>query len=146
MSLKWSVEFKFKEIHSYFLKDLKETPLFEKKYPVFKVLLLDEILKKTAKHYHHIRRTENPSEIKDPTGKKVPQDSGIFIWGNSSEMGFLEALFFMQPDERLVLVGLDEIWIQVLEKYEAPQRLTVLTNILASLLNTNLWDLVYLLY
>ncbi|NVM27424.1 MAG: hypothetical protein HWN65_01170 [Candidatus Helarchaeota archaeon] len=145
--LKWLVKFKFKEDYTNLLVDLKDTTLFDEKYPVFRMLLAREILASKVNHFFHVKREEYPTEIKDPSGKELPQDSCIFIFGVSTELGMLKALFLPQPEERLVLVGIDEVWINVLEKIQESQRLTVLTNVLASLVNkSDAWTQVYLVY
>ncbi len=147
VKLKWLVKFTFKEEHVNLLIDLKNTSLFNKKYPVFKMLLAREILASKCTHYFHVKRTDNATEIKDPMGKDLPPDSCIFILGISNELGILKTLLLPQPEERLVLVGLDEVWITVIEKIEASQRLTVLTNVLASLVNkTEAWNQVFIIY
>jgi hypothetical protein len=69
------------------------------------------------------------------------------MMGISKDLGFLKLLFFPQPEDRLVLVGLDEVWIKVLEKMEKAQRLTVITNVIVSFLtNREAWNQIYILY
>ncbi len=147
MSLNWSIKFKFKEEHTASLVDLKNIDLFDYKYPVFKMLLARELLNSTSSNFFHVKRKEYTTEIIDPDGKEIPLDSCIFIFGISKELGMLKALFFPQPDERFVLAALDEVWITVLEKFDLAQRLTVLTNVIASLVtNQEAWSQVYLIY
>jgi hypothetical protein len=51
------------------------------------------------------------------------------------------------PPQRLVLVGIDEVWIKVLEQIEESQRLTTITNVAASFVNNpDMWSQVYLVY
>jgi len=141
------------------LVDLKDTELFNKKYPVFKMLLAEELLNSENPHYFHIKRSEEETDIRDPTGKTVPLESCIFIMGISKDLGICKMLFFPQPKEfdeedrpiggpkRLVLVGLDEVWIKVLETIEDSQRLTTITNVAVSFITKpDIWSQVYLVY
>jgi len=56
--LKWVVKFKVKEEYLNVLVDLKDTNLFQKKYPVFKTKLAEDILNSKISHYFHIKREE----------------------------------------------------------------------------------------
>lgn len=144
---KWLIKFKFQEDYTNLLIDLKDKPLFNNKYPVFKMRLARDILDVTAANFFHVKREVQPTEIKDPSGKEVPMDSCIFILGISKELGIIKLLFFPQHEERLVLAGLDEVWITVLENVEQEQRMTVLTNVVASLvMKQEAWSQVYLVY
>ena len=143
--LKWVIKFKKEYVN--LLTDLKDTPIFTEKYPVFKMQLAEEILSSKVNHYFHIKQEEASTEIKDPTGKTVPYDSCLFILGISKELGIIKLLFFPQSEGRLVLVGLDEVWIKVLEKIEESQRLTVLTNVVASFVTKkDVWNQIFLVY
>ncbi len=145
--LKWQVNFEYQGEYKNFLMDLKDTTLFQNKYPVFKMLLAREILDTKQSHYFHVKGEDFPTEVKDPRGKSVPIDSCIFIFGISKELGMIKLLFLPQPEEKLVLCGLDEVWITVLERIEPSQRLTVLTNVIASLvMDQAAWSQVYLIY
>ena len=144
---KWLIKFKFKEEYTHLLIDLKYKPLFYNKYPVFKMRLARDILELSASNFFHVKREEQQTEIKDPSGKEVPIASCIFILGISKELGVIKLLFFPQPEERLVLAGLDEVWIKVLENIEEEKRMTVLTNVLATLVKKKeVWSQVYLIY
>jgi len=67
--------------------------------------------------------------------------------GVSKDLGICKMLFFPQLEERLILVGLDEVWIKVLESMDESQRLTTLTNVAASFItNPGVWSQLYLLY
>jgi hypothetical protein len=145
-TLKWLVKFQFENEYTNFLVDLKDTPLFDKKYPVFKEILADEILNNAASHYFHLKRKDHSTIIRDPTGKDVPLGSCLFIFGISKDLGIFKALFFPQEEQRLVLVGLDEVWIKVLENIEPSERMTVITNVAVSLTKSDVWSQVYLLY
>lgn len=158
-TLKWVVKFTFKEDFTNSLVDLKGTDLFNKKYPVFKIVLAEELLNSNIPHYFYIKRSEQETDIKDPTGKTVPLGSCIYIMGLSKDLGICNMLFFPQPEEfdeeerpiggpqRLVLVGLDEVWIKVLEQIEESQRLTTITNVAASFVTTpDIWSQVYIIY
>jgi len=144
--LTWVVTFHFKKEFVNLLVDLKDTTLFDNKYPVFKEILSKEILSNTASHYFHLKREENSTIIRDPAGKDIPLGSCLFILGTSKDLGIFKALFFPQAEQRLVLVGLEEVWIKVLENVEPSQRMTVLTNVAASLTNSEAWNQVYLIY
>jgi len=146
-ALKWVVKFKFKEEYTNLLVDLKDTDLFNKKYPVFKILLAEELLNTKKANYFHVKRSEEETEIKDPTGNDVPLESCIFIMGIPKDLGICKMLFFPQEEERLVLAGLDEVWIKVLEEIEEAQRLTTITNVSASFItNSDMWSQIYLVY
>ena len=145
--LRWLVEFKYKEKYSNILVDLKDTLLFDNKYPVFKMKLAEDLLNNKQSHFFRVRRADQPVEIKDPTGKSPPSDSCLFILGISQELGLVKMLFFPQPGERLVLVAIDEVWIKVVENVEESKRLTLLTNVVASMVtNPKAWNQVYLVY
>ena len=145
--LKWVVKFKVKEEYLNVLVDLKDTNLFQKKYPVFKTKLAEDILNSKISHYFHIKREEQDNDIRDVTGKSVPPGSCIFLMGVSKDLGICKMLFFPQLEERLILVGLDEVWIKVLESMDESQRLTTLTNVAASFItNPGVWSQLYLLY
>lgn len=145
--LKWVVKFKVKEEFLNVLVDLKDTNLFQKKYPVFKMKLADDLLSSKVSHYFHIKREEHDTDVKDTTGQSVPLGSCIFLMGVSKDLGICKMLFFPQPEERLVLVALDEVWIKVLESMDESQRMSTLTNVAASFItNPSLWSQVYLLY
>ncbi len=144
---KWLVKFKYKEDYSSLLVDLKDSPLFEKKYPVFKTKLAEDLLNSTQQHFFRVKRGDHSVEIKDPTGKSPPKDSCLFILGISQDLGIINLLFFPQPEGRLVLVAVDEVWIKVIEKVEDSQRLTVLTNVAASMVTKpDAWSQIYLVY
>ncbi|MDD1776691.1 MAG: hypothetical protein LUQ65_00875, partial [Candidatus Helarchaeota archaeon] len=105
------------------------------------------LLNSKVAHYFHINRATQETEVRDVTGTPVPPGSCIFLMGVSKDLGVCKMLFFPQPDERLVLVALDEVWIKVLETMEESQRMTTLTNVAASFItNPDLWSQVYLLY
>ena len=145
--LKWVVKFKVREEYLNILVDLKDTNLFQKKYPVFKTKLAEDILNSKISHYFHIKREEQDTDIRDVTGRSVPAGSCIFLMGVSKDLGICKMLFFPQLEERLVLVGLDEVWIKVLESMDESQRLTTLTNVAASFItNPDMWSQLYLLY
>lgn len=145
--LKWVVKFTYEEEYSNLLIDLKDNPLFENKYPVFKMKLAEDLLNSKENYVFQVKRAENPVEIKDSLGRAPPPDSCLFILGISQELGLIKLLFFPQPDERLVLVALDEMWIKVIENLEESQRLTVLTNVAASMVTKpEAWSQVYLVY
>jgi len=146
-TLKWFVKFNYKEEYSNSLIDLKDTLLFDNKYPVFKMKLAEDLLNNKQGHFFRVRRADHPVEIRDPMGKSPPSDSCLLILGISQELGMVKMLFFPQPGERLVLVAIDEVWIKVVENVEESQRLTVLTNVAASMVtNPEAWSQVYLVY
>ena len=129
------------------LVDLKDTNLFQKKYPVFKMKLAEDLLNFKVSHYFHIKREAQNSDVKDVTGASVPLGSCIFLMGVSKDLGICKLLLFPQPEERLVLVALDEVWIKVLESMDESQRMVTLTNVAASFItNPGIWSQVYLLY
>lgn len=145
--LKWVVKFKIKEEYLNVLVDLKDTNLFQKRYPVFKMKLAEDLLNSKVSQYFHIKREAQESEVRDVTGKSVPSGSCIFLMGVSKDLGICKMLFFPQPEERLVLVALEEVWIKVLETMEESQRMTTLINVAASFItNPDMWSQVYLLY
>ena len=157
--MKWVVKFTYKEDFMNLLTDLKDTDIFDKRYPVFKMLLAEELLNSDNPHYFHIKRSEEETEIKDPMGETVPLGSCIFIMGISKDLGVCKMLLLPQPEnfdeeerpigdpQRLVLVAIDEVWIKVLEQIEESQRLTTITNVAASLVtNPDIWSQVYLVY
>ncbi len=144
---KWSVTFYFKKRHDIELIDLKGTDIFDHKYPVFKMVLAHELMATKKSNFFHVKRDAYETEITDPKGVEIPMGSCVFIFGVSKELGMIKALFFPQSEERLVLAGVDEVWITVLDKIDTSQRLTVLTNLFASLVNNSeAWSIVYLIY
>jgi hypothetical protein len=144
---KWHVTFNFQKRHDIDLIDLKETEIFDHKYPVFKMVLAHELMATKKPNFFHVKRDAYDTEITDPKGQAIPMGSCVFIFGVSKDLGMVKALFFPQPEERLVLAGIDEVWITVLDKIDESQRLTVLTNLFASFVNNSeAWSIVYLIY
>jgi hypothetical protein len=144
---KWVVKFTYEEPFTSLLIDLKYSDIFNKRYPVFKMELARELLDCKRRHYYHVKRDLHPVEIKDPTGKEVPEGSCLFIFATSMELGIFKALFIPQPEERFVLTALDEVWIKVIEEVPEAQRMTLITNVTASLIiKPENWSQIYLIY
>ncbi|TFG05965.1 MAG: hypothetical protein EU536_00045 [Promethearchaeota archaeon] len=144
---KWQIRFKHGEEISNILMDLQYSDIFQNKYPVFKMQLAHELMNSRANQFFHIKRADQPIEFRDPTGKEVPIDSCIFIYGVSSELGIIKLVLIPQTEKRLVLAALDEVWIKVLENIDPSQRMTVITNVVASFITKPAtWNQVYLIY
>ena len=147
ISPKWVVKFTYNEPITNFLIDLKGSEIFHQQYPVFKLQLARELMASKLGQFFHVEREKFSVEIRDPTGKEVPLASCLFILATSTELGVFKTLFFPQTGERLVLTALDEVWIKVLENVQEDQRLTLITNVAASLLTRpQSWSQIYLVY
>jgi len=109
--------------------------------------LAHELLNSSEKHLLHVGREDESVEVKDPSGREAPLGSCLFIFGISENLGLISLIFFPQPEEKLVLVALDEAWALMLEKFSSAQRKAILTNVITSFLtNPEAWSQVYLIY